>query len=523
MTEGRATVAQKLREAGVLKRAAAAVLVLLVAAVGVTVRSIGPADAALDPSTLGMRPSGGFLNPERLDEYEALLGRPIRWYVGFADRDSPEKMRSSVFGQMRADSAALPPLAGQLDLVMSVPLAFGQANTRTEAGRAEIAANLGATAAGAYDDDFRAVANSLVLGGYGDAVLRLGHELTGSWAPWSAEYAPAEYVEAYRHVHQVMREVSPAFRFEWNVMRDEFPRLGPPAYPGDAFVDFIGMDVYHRPDSPDQLLTERVWENRYQKPLQQHLDFAVAHGKPVAYSEWAVGQAEDPAFIGKMAEWFRSLPPSGAGSLGYQIYWNTNEARFNLDLYPQNRAALLAEFGAGGPGNPSPTATSSTPSTTTPTATSTTPSPTTTPPASTTSSSTTVQSPTSTAQPRTTTSSTNPAAPGVAPSITLRSVELREGNRVTVLPVRIALDAPATSTVVVALETRSGSADADKDFYGRTATIEIPAGSSGGWFGVRIMGDRVKEQNEEFRVVATSAEGATIARSTARILLKNDD
>lgn len=306
---------------------------------------IGPSVGALAPDTFGMRPSGGFLKQDRLDRYEAVLGRPIRWYVAFADRGDSRAMRSSVFGQMKAADAVLPKLAEQLDLVMTVPLAFGRATAKTEEGRATIAENLRETASGAHDQDYRVVAQHLVDGGYGDAVIRLGHECTGAWYPWAAEADPELYVEAYRHVHQVMAEVSPAFRFEWNVARGDFETIGVAAYPGDDVVDIVGTDIYYRPAADDPPLTDETWARRYQQHLEVHRDFAIERGKPLAYSEWAVGGVEEPAFIGRMADWFRSLPPDGPGALAYQIYWNTGEDRFNLDNYPDNLEALIASFG----------------------------------------------------------------------------------------------------------------------------------------------------------------------------------
>ena len=88
--------------------------------------------------------------------------------------------------------------------------------------------------------------------GYEDAIIRLGHEFDGDWAPYSARDNADAYVAAFRHVHDVMTAESPAFRFDWTSMVPDFLEYGPAAYPGDDVVDIIGIDVYWRDAEPDQ-------------------------------------------------------------------------------------------------------------------------------------------------------------------------------------------------------------------------------------------------------------------------------
>lgn len=329
---------------------------LLASLLGILIPSASDAAGrSLDPATFGMRPSGSFLKQDRLDQYEAELGGQINWYVGMAGRQSPADMKGSVYGQLRHRDAVLPTVADRMNLVMTVPLAFGKQTAKTEQGREIILGKLTETASGAWDDDYRTVAESLVAGGYPDAVIRLGHEFTGGWYPWSAQGNEEAYIAAYRHVHSVLRSVSADFRFEWNSARNTFVEYGPPAYPGDAYVDVVGLDIYYTPWKGDKAFTQELWLKRYYAVLVAHQEFAKAHGKPVAYSEWANGDVDKPEFISAMFNWFVSLPSSGPGSLLYHAYFNVNQRGYDLDNHPKSKDIFIDLFGGhGNTGAPSP-------------------------------------------------------------------------------------------------------------------------------------------------------------------------
>ena len=324
-------------------RGNAAIVLTLIATSLIGLSSPSQAADGLDASTLGMRPSGGFLKQGRLDQYEAALGQPIQWYVAMAGRGSPNQMRSATYGQVRADDAVLPTIADRINLVMTIPLAFGDANAKTVQGRADIRRNLVETASGRWDEEYRLTAQSLIEGGFADATIRLGHEFSGDWYPWSAPHTESQYIAAYRHVHEVLSQESPDFTFEWTGARVSFIEFGPDAYPGDDVVDIIGLDIYNALD-----LNHSKWTRQYESVLVAHRDFAIEHGKPVAYSEWANRSIDEPEYIQRMYDWFVGLPDAGGGSLLYQSYFNASEDRFDLDRYPHSKQRYLELFGVGG-------------------------------------------------------------------------------------------------------------------------------------------------------------------------------
>lgn len=320
-----------------------------VAAAAVSLLVAGCSDASASEGEVGVYV--GFNQGDRLLQLEEDLGEPIDVVVTMADTRSADAMLSSVHGQFVDADAYLPGLSDRLDVVVSVPLAFGPGGMAlTEEGRVEIGANLEAVAGGRYDDDYRLVGEYLVDAGFDDAIIRLGHEFDGDWAPYSARSNAEGYVAAFRHVHDVLSAVSPEFRFEWTAMVDSFVKFGPPAYPGDDVVDLIGIDVYWREPEP---ITDATWARRYESVLQAHADFARDHGKAVSYPEWGRSLADETRFVDLMHEWFSELPESGPGSLEYQAYFNEvglTEDRFypyDLDKLPNVKSRYIELFGAG--------------------------------------------------------------------------------------------------------------------------------------------------------------------------------
>jgi hypothetical protein len=104
-------------------------------------------------------------------------------------------------------------------------------------------------AAGAHDAYVREWARTARFYGR-PLLLRFAPEMNGDWTPWSAGSngnTSADYVRAWRHVHDVFRRAG-AWNVSWVwspnvVFRGSAPlaRL----YPGDAYVDWIGIDGYN--------------------------------------------------------------------------------------------------------------------------------------------------------------------------------------------------------------------------------------------------------------------------------------
>ncbi|MBY9064253.1 hypothetical protein K7957_15030 [Sphingomonas yunnanensis] len=182
---------------------------------------------------------------------------------------------------------------------------------------------LAAAAAGDYDSRWRGAAAALLANSPGDSTIavRTGWEFNGDWQPWAAKGKEAEYRAAYRRFVASFRAVSDRFRFEWTPNVGDFGTNPEDSYPGDEFVDLIGMDFYYNhewdPADPVAAFNYKVSE-RY--GLAWHQDFAARHGKPTAYAEWGVSRDSDAPYVTLALAWF------AAHQVVYASYWNSNAA-----------------------------------------------------------------------------------------------------------------------------------------------------------------------------------------------------
>lgn len=331
------------------------VAMLIAAGLGVATPTTR-ASGGVSPSKLGMYV--GFDQAGRFAQMEQRLGQPIKWVLTMADKKSPSGMTSSAWGQLAKPGAYLPTVSDRVNLIMSVPLGFGRSGVYEQnGGREAVRRNLVAVSSGQYDPQFRQVARYLIDAGFDDAILRLGHEFDGTWEPYTARENEAAYIAAYRHVHDVFAKESSGFRFEWTSMRAHFSNYGPPAYPGDQYVDIVGLDIYYRGSAP---ITDLVWQRQYASVLTAHRDFAAARGKPVSYSEWGRGMADHSKYIDLMHGWLSSLADEGPGGLVYHSYFNEKVDDYDLEKMPTVQARYIALFGRGGTTTPVTTATTPT-------------------------------------------------------------------------------------------------------------------------------------------------------------------
>ena len=209
--------------------------------------------------------------------------------------------------------------------------------------------SLEAGARGDYNSNYLAAAKTLAST-YSDQdkiYVRFGEEFNGTWMAWAAAGKEAEFIATFRNIVDSFRSVSDKFVIEWNVNVGDYGMNPADAYPGDEYVDIIGMDFYYDVawDSKDPI---EAWNYMVSRSygLQWFEDFAKAHGKPTAYSEWGVNSDTAGPYIQKAQEWFESH------NVVYQQYWDSNAAfsgLLNGGNYPNAAAAFQDMFGANAP------------------------------------------------------------------------------------------------------------------------------------------------------------------------------
>ncbi len=79
--------------------------------------------------------------------------------------------------------------------------------------------------------------------------LRFAHEMNGDWYPWSAQkIGGKEYQRIFRYVHEIFdREAVNNVRWVFSINAEDVPVTNRyfVCYPGDRYVDYIGLDGYN--------------------------------------------------------------------------------------------------------------------------------------------------------------------------------------------------------------------------------------------------------------------------------------
>jgi hypothetical protein len=209
-------------------------------------------------------------------------------------------------------------------------------------------------ALGTYNGYAKTLATNLINAGLGNSIIRLAHEANGYWykdiVPEDAQ-GQADWRTFWANTVTAMRSVPGAqFVFDWTVNYQVRRSISlNDFYPGDAYVDVVGLDAY------DENL--KVATGRY--PLlvakaggiQQVMDFANQHGKPMSMPEWGMlpwggamdGGGDDPAYVDGIGTFV------AANHIVYSGYWFAHQPTMDLlQNSPGAIAALRQHFGVNG-------------------------------------------------------------------------------------------------------------------------------------------------------------------------------
>lgn len=205
-------------------------------------------------------------------------------------------------------------------------------------------ATLAACAQGAYDSHWSAVGAALVDAGLRNAIVRVGWEFDGNWFKWSARGHELEYAGCYQHVVRAMRGArsNGALLFEWSASDDIFmatQTLITKAYPGDAYVDLIGVNAYDvswvansypLPANCDANCQRTRRSNAWNDLMRGVLfmrDLAVRKNKALAIPEWGLWERSDGHGGGDNADYIarmHAFVKDPANRVFYQSYFDVN-------------------------------------------------------------------------------------------------------------------------------------------------------------------------------------------------------
>jgi hypothetical protein len=191
---------------------------------------------------------------------------------------------------------------------------------------------------GSYDSYILSWARGVKSLGY-TIGLRFAHEMNGYWYPWSEQAngnRPGEYVQAWRHVHDLFASVGAT-----NVVWIWSPNVGyanstPLAelYPGDGYVDWVGFSGYYGTAGNEDY---KSFDQIFASSITEVEAFT---RKPIVITETGGSDA-----AGRKAEWisqlFASLPrfPEIIGLIWYE---DVKEVDWRVADSPAASAAFAA-------------------------------------------------------------------------------------------------------------------------------------------------------------------------------------
>jgi hypothetical protein len=180
----------------------------------------------------------------------------------------------------------------------------------------------------------------------GPVFIRLDWEMNANWYPaWNLPaVTPSQFIAAWQHVYTIFQQVgaiNAAFVWcpnLWNGPGDLSPDTW---YPGDAYVDWLGVDAYPQSAVQSFILTGPGG-------LNDSAAFADQHDKPLMVAEWApaLPQPDTAAAMDLILD-FAAANPTTVKALVY-FDFNTNGKDYTLKDHPIG----AAEFRKRVDGNP---------------------------------------------------------------------------------------------------------------------------------------------------------------------------
>ena len=172
-------------------------------------------------------------------------------------------------------------------------------------------------------------------------MVEFGTEVNGDWFPWCGIYngggetsgygdstladGPERFVDAYKHVidlfaKESVSNVTWAFHVNSGSAPDESWNTYSAYYPGDEYIDWIGVSIYGMQNSDEDWLSfNEVFDNSYNKLA------SVSENKPLAIFEFGVADIPEH---GDKAQWIKealgSIREGKFPGIKAISYWHSN-------------------------------------------------------------------------------------------------------------------------------------------------------------------------------------------------------
>lgn len=163
-------------------------------------------------------------------------------------------------------------------------------------------------------------------------IFRPFHENNGSWFWWGASSCtPSQFKNIFRYTVEYLRDTKGLHNMLYayspgGPLVDEADYLS--RYPGDAFVDIVGFDMYHRnPAAQD------AWMDGFGQTINVVADFARNHHKAAAVTECGMLYGNSAMLVkgNTRPDWFNeALAKVAPAKMAYFMTWsNFDEGNFD--------------------------------------------------------------------------------------------------------------------------------------------------------------------------------------------------
>ena len=156
---------------------------------------------------------------------------------------------------------------------------------------------------GQWDKTLISVFQAWANAGYKTLYIRPGWEMNGSWYPWSVTSGNvADYVAAFQHIYTLAKGFTAAkITVVWNpsAILTKSGLAYTSFYPGNNYVDVIGVDIYGVPLAADSAPSAVSTGPTY-LTLQTAMAFAKQSGKPFSMPEAGGTNANFPINLAKV-------------------------------------------------------------------------------------------------------------------------------------------------------------------------------------------------------------------------------
>jgi hypothetical protein len=247
-----------------------------------------------------------FLNPPRGTTYFGVAAPDAPWKSAALSRiaedaggTAPDMVEYFVNWTQRFDAGAVRAAYSQ----HALPVITWEPWAGSGKGTKQPSYALSTIADGRHDAYITAFAKAVAAGRW-PVAIRFGHEMNGHWYPWAEHNGvnrPGQFVAAWKHVHAIFDKAG-AHNVIWvwapNTLRGADPVSLRSLYPGDAYVDWIGMSAYD--------VTERTAGQVLDPTLRSIRKFT---HRPLLITETGSQPgAQKAPWIGTFFPWLRAHP-----------------------------------------------------------------------------------------------------------------------------------------------------------------------------------------------------------------------